>query len=452
MTSYCNEDAIIDFLISPDDVAEPAAIEAHLASCQSCQETATSYRKFSQSLSSPATWEREEFGAMVARHDESQLQDFLSYTRQIDQEVAASTELVEKLLGLDSIARAELLELSSEYWTVGVTRELCERANGTVEKSPIDALGLSKLAIQVSQKLSPASYHAGTVFHLRGRALKEQALALKFLGRYPEALSSLDQAENTFAKASISEFDLAIVAFLRAMIFRDLQRVSEALVLAQKSAAIFSQFGHQRRFMHARILEAAILYSSGDLRSAKDIWTELLKVAKAENDTRTLASLMNNIGLCLVDLGDSSTAASYLMQAIALFKDLGLTTASLQSHWTLGRMLITSQKYNEGLTRLRSVHEQYELMEMSGEAGLVALDIVEALLATSRAEEAAVICRYLVEQFTRCGMSSNVLTAVSYLREALVSGKASPTLAKHVRNYVAEAPHKQEFVFLPPAE
>lgn len=447
---YCDEDALIDFLISSEDSPQKDAMAEHLLSCTSCQQTAASYEKFSKSLSNPLVWEREDYSSMLSRSDQSRLQELLKYSQKLEREREEAGPMIEKILKVDSEGRKEFVNLSSDFWTAGVARELSDRAHATVETQPLIALQLAVLSVQISEKLSLSDYQAGTIYQLRGTAWKEYAQALRFLGRYLEALQALDTAESTFSRATISEFDLAVVAYVRATILRKLDRFSEALVLAQKAARIFAQFGHQKRLQHARLLEATIYFNTGELRSARDIWLELIPAVKAESDVETLGHLLNNVGWCLVELGDYHGASSYLPQAISIFTDLGRKPLALSAQWGLGRLMISTQRYGDGIAKLHEVREEFEALQMHADAGVVALDIVEALLTNGRPDEGAVICRYLVERFQSCGMSTNAITAVSYLREALAAGKANPTLAKHVRNFVAEAPQHQELLFLPP--
>lgn len=447
---HYDEEALIDFLVTPDEAPDREEIEEHLTECASCREIAESFQQFSQSLSDDVVWEREELSSALSKADESGLEQLLAYSRKLDSESAEAQRQVATLMSLDPGARRELIEMSAEMWTVGVARELSERARQAGYTSPADAVHLGELAVQVCDKLPTDTYRFGTIVHLRGFARKDYGLALKDLGRYPEALAVLEEAEKIYDGAPMAEYDLAVIAYVRAMVLRDLDRLTEALALVQHSARVFAEFGHQERYRHARMVEAAVYYSSRDLRLARDIWLEQLHCAQAASDFYTLALVLNNLGNCYVELGDSDAGSTYLIQAIQAFKELNQKPAALKTQWALGRLLISNGNLNEGLSRLRIVHEEFEQLELVAEAGLVALDLVEGLLASSKADEAAVICRYLAERFTACGMSSNAITALSYLREAMAAGKATPVLAKHVRIYLAELPRDGQLLFLPP--
>jgi tetratricopeptide (TPR) repeat protein len=177
---------------------------------------------------------------------------------------------------------------------------------------------------------------------------------------------------------------------------------------------------------------------------------ELVRPVQVEHDVHTLAQLFNNIGNCCLELGELDAAGTYLLQAVSIFEDLGIKVDAIHCRWTIGRLMLSSGRMTEALAKLRAIHEDFEQMHMVGEAGLVGLDMVEALLRLGKSDEASLICRYLVERFTNAGMSTNAVTALAYLREALAAGKATPKLASHVRNYLKELPRHREPLFAPP--
>lgn len=72
-----------------------------------------------------------------------------------------------------------------EFQTGGVARLLCKWANRMCERDPLYALKLAEAASIISAELPDASYPRNTIHDLRGEAQKEQANALRFLGRLP---------------------------------------------------------------------------------------------------------------------------------------------------------------------------------------------------------------------------------------------------------------------------
>lgn len=450
MGLHYDEDVLIDYLVSPEEVEQREGIEEHLSACASCRSLTEGFTQFSQELSNPEVWEREDLSSALSRANENKADEFAGYAARLQEEREAAGPRIESLLQVEPPFRAAMIEMSPDLWNAGVVQELCQRAYDILEQAPAESVELSRLSISISERLSAGSYAPSTILHLRGRAWKEHGLALRWVNRYDDALHSLDEAEQYFSQTTISEFDLAMVGYVRAQIFFELGRLSEALEVIEKCAVVFAEFGHRERYLRARLVEGNIRYKSGDIRAARQTWTELLAPVQAVQDLPTLGYLFLNIGNACLELHEADPAGSYLLQAISIFEDLGYKTEAVRGRWAIGRLAATNGHLQEAMRRLRQVQEELEGLEMLGDAGLAALDIVEILLRTEQNSEAVVICRYLVERFTRAGMSSNAVAALSYLREALAAGKATPKLANHVRTYLAELPRQRERLFAPP--
>ena len=80
----------------------------------------------------------------------------------------------------------------------------------------------------------------------------------------------------------------------------------------------------------------------------------------------------------------------------------------------------------------------------------MALELAEALLATDQTEEVPAICRDVIAQFTRAGMASRAITALSFLREAVAIGQASTSIVRHVHAFLRELPSEQPRLFAAP--
>jgi hypothetical protein len=88
---------------------------------------------------------------------------------------------------------------------------------------------------------------------------------------------------------------------------------------------------------------------------------------------------------------------------------------------------------------------------MLADAALVALERAEVLLVMGRPEEVPHICRALLDQFTRIGMTSRAITALSFLREAVAMGAVTPSLVRHVHDFLRDLPKHPTRAFAPPS-
>jgi hypothetical protein len=135
---------------------------------------------------------------------------------------------------------------------------------------------------------------------------------------------------------------------------------------------------------------------------------------------------------------------------VAQFEMLGMDTERTRSRWLLAHALTASGKTLEAIPTLRQTWREFEKLDMVGDAGLVALELAEALLTTNQADEVPAICRDIIAQFTRSGMASRAITALSFLREAVAIGQASTSLVRHVHAFLRELPAEQPRLFAPP--
>ncbi|HUR80845.1 MAG TPA: tetratricopeptide repeat protein [Thermoanaerobaculia bacterium] len=225
-------------------------------------------------------------------------------------------------------------------------------------------------------------------------------------------------------------------------------RKPEAVQLARLAVGTFLRFGDRVRYVNARITEGSMVYTTGAVEEALEIWKSI-ETDPALDDVGAVR-VAHNIALCLSDLQRHGAAVEYLQRCVVQFEMLELETERTRSRWKLASALAAAGKAQEAIPSFRQTSKEFEHLEMIGEAGLVALELAEALLACGRADEVPAICRDLVTQFTRCGMASRAITALSFLREAVAIGQASPSLVRHVHTFLRELPPEEPRFFAPP--
>jgi hypothetical protein len=128
---------------------------------------------------------------------------------------------------------------------------------------------------------------------------------------------------------------------------------------------------------------------------------------------------------------------------------LGIETERTRSRWLLGHALAACGRYHDAVPILRQTWREFEQLDVIGDAGLVALELAEMLLVLGQHDEVPSICREVIGQFTRAGMASRALTALSFLREAIAVGQATPSLVQHVSNFLRQLPAEQPRLFAP---
>lgn len=447
MSGHYDELALQEYLDDPESFEGRSELEMHLAFCRACSGVLEELRTFEAALSTDAFWTAEAGG-------EEPPGELRAVAELIAQEDAAAEQLLAPLLSSPASFRRANVTSLPEMRTAGVVRRLRGESRALRERQPMHALVLADAAIAICDLLPARRYPESLLDDLRGGGWLERANVLRYLGRYPEALDAADIAAKAFAQSTVAVYSLALVDYLRAVIFVETERRDEALVLVRKCSRVFRQFGEDDRYVHAKMVEASVLFDQNRYRDARDLFVSLVRVAKGLGDAATLARLYANVANCQLRLHELESADVYFARALSLYEALGMETERIRTRWSIGSLRIANGDIPDGLARLREARREFEQLGLRSDAALVTLDIAEALLASGHAagaREAAELCGSIVESFTSVGMTGHAMTALAFLHEAFETGRATPALVRHVRHYLETRPDHGGQAFAPPA-
>lgn len=418
-----------------------ADIESHVPACDVCSTRVSAHRSVVETLRSAEAWESD---PSPPRH---LVLDVVAFANRAKQEEEHARQLCEEILTGPSAWWPQRLRKAKDANTAGMVKELLERMRQMIQASPTNALQVTTLAIDVAHALDVSEYPCDYVVKLRAEAFRDHAYVLSFLGRYPEALALAERSKRLFDQVPLPEYDLARLALVKASILRYMDRVPEAIELAREAASTFQRFGDASRHAGARIWEANCIFEHGNVNEALSIWSSLQDSTSIDDVTRV--QLIYNIALCHRELGQFETAATHLHRAAAEFDLLGMTAHATQSRNNLGQTLLAAGRARDAVLVLRQTWREFEQQDMIADAGLAALQLAEALLVLGDSSEVAAICRDLIARFTAAGMTSRAITALSFLREAVAIGQATPSLVRHVHDFMRELPAERPHLFAP---
>ncbi|MBV8518651.1 MAG: tetratricopeptide repeat protein [Acidobacteria bacterium] len=450
MTRHYDEWVLQDYLDDPDSVGDRAELEEHLAGCAECRAVLDELRAFEAALAGDELWELA--GDAPPREEETP-EALRALADLFEREDREASELLGTLLASPASFRRANITSQPAMRTAGVVRRLCSESRTLRERQPMHALVVADAAIAIGDQLSPERYPSALIDELRAAAWLERANVLRYLGRYPEALDALDIAERGFARSPVAAYSRALVDYVRAVVFVETERLDEGRRLARNSARVFRQFGEDERFIHAKIVEASVLFDQHRYREARDLFLSLVRVATAVGQGATLARLYQNVATCHLRLNELDAADTYFERALSLYRALGLETERVRTQWSVGCVRIARGDIAVGLGQLREARREFAELGLRSDAALVTLDLAETLLATGTRPaiaEAAELCGALVESFTAVGMTGHALTALAFLREAFAAGTATPDLVRHIRQYIESLPDQRDLPFLPP--
>lgn len=450
MSHHYDELALQEYLDDPDSFEARSALETHVALCRACSVLLDELRAFNATLANDVIWEMGEISAQ----EEIPSPEIRHLARLLAQEDREAGAMLTPLLASPASFRRANVTATPALHTAGIVRRLCRESRELRERQPMHALVVADAAIAIADQLPHGRYPQTLIDELRGDSWLERANVLRYLGRHEEALDAADIAARAFAGSPVATYSTALVDYLRGVIFVELERFDEARRLVRRAARTFRQFGEEERFVHAKMVEATVLFDQSRIREARDLFLSLVRVAKQIGEAPTLARLYNNVANCQLRMHELDSAEVYYARALSLYEALGLETERIRTRWNIGCLRIATGDIGDGLARLREARREFEHLGLRSDAALVTLDLAEALLATAdpaSAREAGELCSSVLESFASVGMTGHALTALAFLREAFATGNVTPNLVRHVRNYLETRPDQTGTPFVPPS-
>lgn len=424
-------------------------VHMHVGSCSRCAELVASIESFSAALSDPEVWEIQDPDPLLAMPDEGRIYQLQELETRLSMERTVAAMRMSVLLGLRSAERTAALRESPQLQTAGGAQKLLELAHERVENDALFSLTLAVAATSIVAELDRESYPPQLLSELSGSAFREQAVALRYLGRYAEGLDRIDRAEEHFRQGASNPGDLARTAYQKACLFLHAERIDEALPLMRESAKAFLDLGDTKHYLQTVVLDGAARFRSGDVRGAVEFWLSIEEPMRRENPDG-LHAFLCNIAHGLVALGDLDSAGRYFAEALEIEHSLGLDGQLARVQWGAARMLVASGRWEEAIARFEKTASELLRLEMPSAAATVRLEAADLLLAMNRPAQANAMCRDLVSEFTRAGMTSSAIAAVAFLDEASKQGKLNAERIRHVRRFLERLPRSPGLLFAPP--
>src|SRR5438270_9023869 len=329
--NHLDNDAIADYVLSGGR-EKFAGVAEHLKECEQCQISFRSTVTFFEALTTQEVWQAADSPFGVVTEERS----VLEFAARCQQEYLDARAALAPLLNDPVGFIRERLERHAENVTAGAVRVLSEAANNECERNPLHARNLAEAAVAIAEQLSSDDYPRETIHAMRGLAWKECANALRFLAEYPAALDAVDRAEREFSRHGPGGYELASLAYIRAVVYNYMERLEEANLQATESARIFSAYGDKSGWMRARSVEAGVLSYRREFAEAARAFEQLRAYAESNDDPIGMARQSYNMATCFLELGDTARATPLLLEARQIFAQEGVRTELVRADWMLG--------------------------------------------------------------------------------------------------------------------
>jgi tetratricopeptide (TPR) repeat protein len=441
---HYDDEILIGLLESGDD----AARDKHVSSCHTCAGALESLRAVTTGLQEATVWDERELPETPNRQIKNAIRGFAAAVSAEDREAES---VVRQLLAADSDRSRALLQRNPEWRTAGVVRRILAAVDDVNFTDPKRAVDLTVLSTDIAESLDPAAYPVDTVMKLRATAWRERAYALCVVGAYVESLAALDRVEEHLAHCIISEFDAARASQVRAVVYGDLERLADAIVLARAAGAVYSRYGDRRRKAVTEIIEGVMLTRAR--RFSEALYLHLRLANDSTLDEMSRACATHNAAECYREMSHLDDAKVLFSRAVAAFERLGAVSMLAKARWHLARVLFTEHRFAEAMPLFTEVRSEFQELGMPDEMARVCLDIAETMLLLGRSSEVAQLCQPAIEYFSNAGLAytAAAMTALAYLREAAEAGRLTTATVNEVRAFFEVLPKQPQLQFAHPS-
>jgi|GEM_PF-709223 len=369
----------------------------------------------------------------------NEARELLSRFRRWLDDPETSPRIIRDLLGVTHEILAELSLLFGDGELRSAITTLVERARESSAGSPREAIGLTRLATDLSSCYFTADAHHDAA--MEGDAWKAHAAALLRAGDYSDADRACRQASSFYTLVDPEDclFERTLLNIVEAQVAHFLSDAERALALAGTAAATLARAfpDNKKDYIRARTTFATILVA--DFRRYDEglkALDECAEFARREGDTESLASLVNNIGQVYSLLGNLKAARDCFTTALQGFTSLGLKTEMVRVQGSVWRILMQEGRYNEAISELYKTRSAYLEMRMPVVAAEVNARIIEALFAAGRLKDIPTLCALNLEAFTKANLPREAAKALAYMNAAAQSRTLTSDEVEIVREFL----------------
>jgi tetratricopeptide (TPR) repeat protein len=439
MIDHPDPDTLLRFA-EDDPSIDRVAIAAHIEECERCAVEVQAVREMLDELARGEVLQYF-LGLPAERARVEQSHHFLDFKRVAERrrvDAAAAEEFFPALAKHPVGEWLTVLRRSPEHLTIPMADRILDEAELLLNERPAKALRLIDLADALLNDVDGA--HPMLLTTARGDVWRQRSNAHRHLFQLQEAVNDAILAEHMYRQLENPEFSVALAQNTRAVALFKMTRLNDALDLNLAASTTLRNFGPTLPFAKSLMFEAGIRLEQGFIAKAQGLWRQALLILEPLSDpkqkaAREMARCLANLAECSYRLGDYADAAEAAAKAMARYQGLRMETEAIRSAWTLALCQL-HRGDPSALDALALAAEQFEALQMFGDAGFVRLDIAEELLRREEWGRAEPLARQLVGLFTRAGVTLASVQALDYLRQSVIHRLATTSTVQYVRDYV----------------
>jgi tetratricopeptide (TPR) repeat protein len=368
-----------------------------------------------------------------------------SYRR--EREAAAS--LYSELMHHPVERRPIVLRNCPRFHTWGFCELLLHRSQEQSFQDPVLGESLALLGVEVLDHLDPMIYGSRALEDLRARAWAYVANSRRIKSDLRGAEEAFEFAFSFLRLGTGDPLEKALLLDLRASLLTKQRRMSGALALLRRAAAIFLEVGDKHRAGRALVNMSMAHSMAGEPREAISLLYQALTLIDPSREPRLELVAWHNLIDGLTETGQFMEAHKLLIKTRPLYKKF----APWLQHFRTG----IEGKIARGLGQLDqaealflAARDGFLADEAIYEMALASMDIASLYAEQGRMAELKQLSEETIPIFSSRQIHREALAALDYWRQAVEAEQAGAALVAGVAAFLKKARHNPELRFQRP--
>jgi tetratricopeptide (TPR) repeat protein len=306
----------------------------------------------------------------------------------------------------------------SRFRTWGLLEKLLEGSQVRLLASRPESERLSRLALELADRLDADYYGESRLDDLRARAWSYIAETRRLRSDFAGAGEAFDRAHDHLRTGTGDALERALVLDLEASLRRCERRLGEAKRLLRQAIDVFLENGEDQRACQSLVQLAIIHRCEGQPLRALSLLQEAQRRLDGAAEPRLLLSIRHHLVQTLASAGRLMEARGLLLKCRPLYRQYPDPWTQSHLRWLRGQIALEFSETAEAEADLLGARQGFLAQESRYEAGLVALDLARLYARQNRAAELGQTASAALETFRVLHLVTEMRAAASFVRQA----------------------------------
>lgn len=405
-------------------------LQRHLVTCSGCEERLIGI------LPAPAGYASSTYAPVMRRVLREAREEGDHRRTLLAQERREAGRLWRQVRDLDAAARRDKVWEDPCFQSWGFFELLMDKARNAVLEEPSRAEEMFRLALDVTDHLSPDVYGPASIDSARARAWASLGNALRVLSEFRQAEQAFRQAEVHLAAGWLDPLDEALLLEYKSSLRRAQRRFDEALQMLDAAIALYREVNEPHGQGRAMMTKGLVLRYAGDPESASAWFRDSLFLLDGSEEPRLLALSQSNLIGCLIDAGRFRDASTLLPEALKLIEQVGKRYDSLRLRWMQGTIAVGLGRKAEAEEIFLELIEAFTEDRVAYDVALVSLELSALYARQGRTADVKRLASEMLPIFKSCEVHREALAALIVFQKAAEMEQLSVGLVEEVSSFI----------------